>query len=148
MARICFAPRTLLVLSLGAVAPLATGMASGRAALAIGLAFAVACPLLAGLGAVWPRMIGVFPLYFAVLFSLAIAVLPFNSAAFVADSWAALLLAIVTFGDAHFAATNARADRRGTRGRPSRGERSSLPFPIAAASDAGGAYEATHEPRA
>jgi hypothetical protein len=122
-------------------------MASGRVALAMGVAFALACPLLAGLGAVWPRMIGVFPLYFAALFSLAIVVLPFNSPAFVADSWAALLLGIVVFGEAHLAAASARADRRGTRGRP-REERSSLRFPIAAASDGGRAYEAPHEPRA
>jgi hypothetical protein len=98
MVRICFAPRTLVLISLGGVAPAAAGFATGSAALALGMAFAVACPLLLGIGAIWPRTIRLFPLYFAALFVLAIAVLPFNSAAFIADSWAALFLTLVTLG--------------------------------------------------
>jgi hypothetical protein len=94
--RISLAPRILMLLWLGAVPPLAAGLASGGVAAALGAAFAIACPMLVALGAVWPvRAPRVFPLYFAALFVVASSALPFNSVAFVVDTWSALLLALV-----------------------------------------------------
>jgi hypothetical protein len=132
MGRICFAPRTLVLISLGGVAPAVAGFATGSAALALGMVFALACPLLLGIGAVWPRLIGLFPLYFAALF-----VMPFNSAAFVADSWAALFLTLVTLGSgaAPSRSRTARPSRIASEliftapsaGRDSRGHRPSSP---------------------
>jgi hypothetical protein len=95
--RISLAPRTMMMLWLGAVPPLAAGLASGGLAAVLGAAFGAACPVLVALGAAWPtRAPRLFPLYFVTLFVVANAILPFNSLAFVVDTWSALLLALVT----------------------------------------------------
>jgi hypothetical protein len=114
---------------LGAVAPLAAGLAKGGLAAVVGGLFEIACPLLAVLGLLWPmRAPRVFPLYFAALFVLALAAFPFNSVAFIADSWSALLLGVVTMAEARpreiAAAGVVGAPRSGRRPTPDR-----VPFP-------------------
>jgi hypothetical protein len=95
--RISLAPRTAMALWLGAVPPVAAGLATGGLAAAVGGAFALACPLLAAAGARWPvRAPRFFPLYFVALFLIALAAFEFNSAAFVADTWSALILGVLT----------------------------------------------------
>jgi hypothetical protein len=95
--RISLAPRTLASLWLGAVPPFAAGLASGGLAAALGTAFAAACPLLVASSARWPvRAPRFFPLYFVALFLVALAAFDLNSAAFVVDTWSALLLGLLT----------------------------------------------------
>jgi hypothetical protein len=95
--RISLAPRTAVALWLGAVPPLAVGLATGGLAAALGVAFEIACPLLALSNARWPvRAHRLFPLYFVALFLVALAAFEFNSVVFVVDTWSALLLALLT----------------------------------------------------
>jgi len=95
--RISLAPRTLVLLWLGAVPPLAAGLATGGLAAALGATFAAACPVLAASGLRWPvRAERFFPLYFGALFLIALTSLEFNSVAFVVDTWSALLLGLLT----------------------------------------------------
>ena len=95
--RISLPPRTSVSLWLGAVPPVAAGFATGGLAAALGCAFVAACPLLAVLSARWPvRAPRFFPLYFVALFLVALGAFEFNSPAFVVDTWAALLLGLLT----------------------------------------------------
>ena len=94
--RIPLAPRTLVSLWLGAVPPLAAGLATGGLATALGGAFAVACPVLVASSVRWPvRAQRFFPLYFVALFLIAITAFELNSVAFVADTWSALILGLL-----------------------------------------------------
>jgi hypothetical protein len=100
--RITMAPGTLVSLWLGAVPPLAAGLATGGLAAALGGAFALACPLLAVSSARWPvRAPRLLPLYFVTLFLLALTAFEFNSVAFVVDAWSALLLGLLTMPSGH-----------------------------------------------
>jgi hypothetical protein len=95
--RISVAPRLAMSLWLGAVPPLAVGLANGGLAAALGVAFAVACPLLVVSSALAPvRAPRFFPLYFVALFLVALSAFEFNSVAFVVDTWSALILGVVT----------------------------------------------------
>ena len=95
--RISLAPRISVLLWLGAVPPLAAGLATGGLAAVLGGAFALACPLLVALSLRWPvRGPRLFPLYFVALFLVALVTFPFNSVAFVVDTWSALFLGLVT----------------------------------------------------
>jgi hypothetical protein len=95
--RISLAPWTLVSLCLGAVPPVAAGLATGGLAAALGGAFAAACPVLVASSARWPvRAPRLFPLYFVALFLFALTAFEFNSVAFVVDTWSALLLGLLT----------------------------------------------------
>jgi hypothetical protein len=95
--RITLAPRTLVALWLAAVMPMASGVATGGLAAALGGAFAIGCPLVVAVSARWPaRAPRIIPLYFAALFVIAVTSLEFNSLAFVVDTWSALLLGLLT----------------------------------------------------
>lgn len=94
--RISLSPRTSMPLWLGAVLPLAVGLATGGLAAALGAAFAAACPVLMVVTARWPaRAPRIFPFYFAVLFVIALVAFEFNSAVFVVDTWSALVLGML-----------------------------------------------------
>jgi hypothetical protein len=124
--RISLAPRTMVALWLGAVPPLAAGLATGGLAAAVGGMFEVACPLLVALSLRWPvRAPRLFPLYFATLFVVALVAFPFNSLAFITDSWSALLLSVVTMAEAH----PGEIDAGGVVGAP-RSRRRATPDPI------------------
>ena len=93
--RISLAPRTLMLLWLGAVLPLAAGLATGGLAAALGVAFAGACPLLVGARALWPaRAPRWAPVYFLAMFLVALFAFEFNSVVFLVDTWSALLLGV------------------------------------------------------
>jgi len=93
--RISPAPRTLMLLWLGAVPPLAVGLATGGLAAALGAAFAAACPLLVGARVCWPaRAARWFSLYFLAIFVVALSSFEFNSVVFLVDTWSALLLGV------------------------------------------------------
>jgi hypothetical protein len=95
--RISLAPGTMVSLWLGAVPPMAAGLAAGGPAAAVGAGFAAACPLLVASGARWPvRAPRLFPVYFGALFLIALTAFEFNSVAFVVDTWSALLLGVLT----------------------------------------------------
>jgi len=102
--RISLAPTALMVLWIGAVPPLAVGLRTGGLAAALGAAFAAACPLLILARGCWPvRAARWFPLYFLVLFVVALTAFEFNSVVFLVDTWSALLLGVFTVpvGRAH-----------------------------------------------
>ena len=91
--RISLAPRALMLLWLGAVLPLAAGLATGGLAAALGAAFAAACPLLVVACARLPaRAARWFSLYFLAIFVVALSSFEFNSVVFLVDTWSALLL--------------------------------------------------------
>jgi hypothetical protein len=92
----------LVSLSVGAVPPLAAGLAMGGLAAALGGAFAAACPLLVASNVRWPvRAERFFPFYFVALFLIALTSFDFNSVAFVVDTLSALLIGLLAMPATH-----------------------------------------------
>ena len=131
--RISLAPRTLVLLWLGAVPPLAAGLATGGLAAALGAAFAAACPVLVASSLRWPvRAERFFPLYFGALFLIALTSLEFNSLAFVVDTWSALLLGLLTMPATPPVTSEGRRDGRQSVGAPASPPAPGAPSPIQA----------------
>ena len=89
-------PRLPLFFWLASPAPLAIGMAGGGMPAALSIAVGIAAPCLAAAATYRPRCSYTPSLCLALLFVAAVGLLCFNSAAFVADTWTTLLLAVTT----------------------------------------------------
>ena len=111
--RISRATRMSVPLMVGAIPPVATGLATGGLTLALGAAFLAGGPLLAASSARWPiHAPRLFPLYLGALFVAAIAAFEFNSLPFVVDTWSALLLGLLTLPAGHPTEIDSRAVAR------------------------------------
>jgi hypothetical protein len=87
-------PRTSVLVWVGAVPSIAVGLAGEGMASALSLLTGVAVLALPSLVALRGKRDRVLPVVFGLLFVAVVALLPFNSLAFVVDTWTALLMAL------------------------------------------------------